>query len=118
MIPTLQSRCGRHSCAMQRVVPTGAYPRIAGTNPPAHLIILTGAKQAAEPRRAGRRRRNIARADLSRSAGIADKAACNVVDRLGCPVAPGSVHHGTLHYLQFANLGPGIPFLFFIFTPH
>ena len=63
MIPSLQSRCGRHSCAMQqRVVPRGLIRGSLGLNPPAHPIILTWAKQAAEP--AGRRRRNIARADL------------------------------------------------------
>ena len=53
MIPSLQSRCGRHSCAMQqRVVPRGLIRGSLGLNPPAHPIILTGAKQAAEPRRA------------------------------------------------------------------
>src|SRR5262249_16131442 len=41
---------------------------------------------------AGRRRRNIARADLYRLTCIPDDAACNVVDSLGCPVAPGSVN--------------------------
>src|SRR5262249_42863573 len=41
---------------------------------------------------AGRRRRNIARADLYRLTCIPDDAACNVVDGLGCPVAPGSVN--------------------------
>ena len=118
MIPSLQSRCGRHSCAMQqRVLPRGLIRGSLGLNPPAHPIILTGAKQAAEPRRAAEAQHSQGR-PVTVGAGIADKAACNVVDRLGCPVAPGSVHHGTLHYLQFANLGPGIPFLFFIFTPH
>ena len=49
MIPSLQSRCGRHSCAMQqRVVPRGLIRGSLGLNPPAHPIILTGAKQAAE----------------------------------------------------------------------
>ena len=57
MIPSLQSRCGRHSsakfrvaCAMQqRVVPSGLIRGSLGLNPPAHPIILTWAKQAAEP---------------------------------------------------------------------
>jgi hypothetical protein len=50
MIPSLQSRCGRHSCAMQqRVVPRGLIRGSVGLNPPAHPIILTEAKQAAEP---------------------------------------------------------------------
>ena len=36
----------------QRVVPSGLIRGSLGLNPPAHPIILTGAKQAAEPRRA------------------------------------------------------------------
>ena len=101
MISSLQSRCGRHSsakfrvsCAMQqRVVPSGLIRGSLGLNsPPAHPIILTGAQQAAEtsPRKWRRRQSN-----LYRLAGIADNAACNVVDRLGSQT-PRSVHQATL----------------------
>ena len=64
MTPSLQSRCGRHSCAMQqRVVPRGLIRGSLGLNPPAHPIILTGAKQAAEPppRRAAEAQHNQGR---------------------------------------------------------
>ena len=109
MIPSLQSRCGRHSsakfrvsCAMQqRIVQSGLIRGSLG------LILirrlarsLTGAQQAAEPppRRAAEAQHSQGRpvpvGRYSRQRGLQRRRQAGI---------PGSVHHGTLHYLQFAN---------------
>ena len=81
--------------------PKRAYPRIAGTyiNPPARPI-FDGAQQAAEPppRRAAEAQHSQGRpvpvGRYSRQRGLQRRRQAGI---------PGSVHHGTLHYLQFAN---------------
>src|SRR5262249_26980169 len=48
------------------------------------------------------------RADLYRLARIADDTACNVVDRPGCPIAPGSVNRlcvAWVHHIAWRSGG-------------